>query len=94
MPMSGRVSAGRGGFCMQVPGQADERDVDGGQVVSEPPRQVDVGDRAPLGAQALGDLGERAAEPVPAKIRLSAATSAAAMPARRSDRRANPANRT
>ena len=69
------VSDGRAGPAGSAPGpqvsgveecgQGDQRDVDGGQVAGEPPGQVNVGDRAPLGAQPLGDLGERAAEPVP-----------------------------
>ena len=79
---------------MEESGQADQRDVDGGKIASEPPWQVDVGDGAPLGAQPLGDLGERAAEPVPGEDQGLRRETPAAMPARRSDRRANPAYRT
>jgi CubicO group peptidase (beta-lactamase class C family) len=49
---------------MEVSSERDQRNVDRGQVVGEPPRQVDVRDGAALGAEALCDIGEGAAEPV------------------------------
>jgi hypothetical protein len=49
---------------MEVGSQEDEWHVDSGQVVGEPARQVDVRDRAALGADALSDLRERTPESV------------------------------
>ena len=49
---------------MEVSREYDEWDVDGGQVMGEPARQVDVGDRAIVGPEALGNLGKRASESV------------------------------
>ena len=49
---------------MEVSREHDERDVNGGQVMGQPARQVDVRDRARLGPEALGNIGERAPETV------------------------------
>src|SRR5437868_896344 len=43
---------------VEVPGEQDQGDVDRWQVAGEPARQVDVGDRAALGADTLCDLGK------------------------------------
>ena len=50
--------------AVQVRGRGEKGNVEGGKVVSEPARQPDVGHRAVRGSEALGELGERAAEPV------------------------------
>jgi hypothetical protein len=71
-------------------GQEDQRHVDGRQVIGEPARQIEVGDRCLLRAKMLGDVSERAAEAVVGKTRASAATTPAAMAARRSDCPLNP----
>lgn len=49
---------------VEVPGDDDERYVDRRQVMGEPSRQVDVGDRTALGPEMLRDVREWAAEPV------------------------------
>jgi hypothetical protein len=50
--------------CMEVGSEDEERHVDSGQVMGEPPRQVDIRDRSAIGAGALGKLCERAARSV------------------------------
>ena len=49
---------------MQPDSKDDQRHVDSRQIVGEPARQVNVRDRATLGADPLSDLRERAPEPV------------------------------
>ena len=49
---------------MEVSGEQDQRNVDRRQVMSKPAGQVEICDRAPLGADTLGDLRQRTAEPV------------------------------
>ncbi len=49
---------------MEVSRERDQRDVDRGEVVGEPAREVDVCDRAVLGADPLREMSEQAAEPV------------------------------
>jgi hypothetical protein len=44
--------------------QGEERNMDGRQIAGEPCWQVDVGDRTVLGAERLGNIGERTAESV------------------------------
>jgi len=79
---------------VEVSREHDERDVNGGQVMGQPARQVDVRDRARLGPEALGNIGERAPETVGHEDHGFAATTPAAIAARRSDRLVNPAQRT
>lgn len=49
---------------MEECSQDDERDVDRWQIVGEPPRKVDVGDRATFSPEGVGKLGEGTAESV------------------------------
>jgi hypothetical protein len=79
---------------VEVSGEEDQRDVDRGQFVGEPAGEVDVGNRCALGADALGEIGERQWNRFAAKIRVSPATTAAAIVARRSVRLVKPAQRT
>ena len=58
---------------MEVCGEKDQRHVDGGQVAREPAGQVDVRDRAALGADAFRDLGQ-GRNPFAVKTRVLLAT--------------------
>src|SRR5436305_2061809 len=47
---------------VKVGGERDQGDVDPRKVAGEPPREIDIGHRAALRADAFRDLGEWAAE--------------------------------
>ena len=49
---------------MQESCDEDERDVDRGQIVGEPPRQEDVGHGTVFGSERFGNIGQRTAEAV------------------------------
>ena len=80
-----------GGFSVEVGHERQQGRVDRRDVVREPVWQVDVGDRAALGAVSLRKRGQRTKNPLPAKTKLSPATTAAAIPTRLSVRPAKPA---
>ena len=69
--------------------QDDERGMDRRQIVGEPPREVDVGDRAAASPEEVGKLGEGTAESVRREDQALAADHRRRH--RRSERLANPA---
>ena len=75
---------------MQVGHEHQEWGVDRRDVVGEPFRQLDVGDRADVGAVPLRGLGERASKPLPTNTKALPVTTAAATPTRLSVRPTNP----
>ena len=79
---------------MEVSREQDQRDVDRGQVVSQPAGQIDVRDRAARGADTLCDWVSGHRNPLAAKIRVSVATTLAATATRPSDRFRKPAQST